>query len=519
MRASNEGIWDWDLETDRIDYSGRVLGFLRYKRKEMPHLFRDVEIVHEDDREEFRKALDRALEPDGGDRLAVEPRIRTSKGAWKWFRIRGVVVRDGDGRAIRLAGSVIDISKRKLIEEELKEDRHLMRLLINNVPLNIYFKDLNSRFTIANQTQAKFYGKNSGEDLRGKTDHDFLETTPAERALEDERGILETGKPILGMVEPVKVSDSEQEWFLTTKMPLHDRQGSLQGTFGVSSNVTELVRAQRSLASVAARLNQRNQEIEEEMVLAREVQQTLLSHEYPTVPSGVPVEESRAHFGHRHIPISGLAGDFFNVFEIGEGKIGMFICDVMGHGVRSAVIVSMLRGLAERAVKSAADPAEFLGALNVGLSGILSKAQVTMFATAFFAVLDFNFRELRYASAGHPAGIICGSQGGSILPLGGRGAGPALGLFGSGVYETRSMRLLDVRRLILFTDGVFEVENREGEAFLQNRLAEVAGHARGDGIEAVLDDILERVRTFAENEQFNDDVCLLGVEISEAWSQ
>lgn len=518
LRASNEGIWDWDLDSDQIDYTARVLRFLRYTREEMPHLFRDPEIVHEDDRAAFQEALDRVLEPDGEHLLAVQPRIRDSRGEWKWFRIRGIVVRDDEGRAVRLAGSVIDISKRKLIEEQLQEERHLMRLLIDNVPLNIYFKDLESRFTIVNKAQARFFGRESGEELQGKTDHDFLEPAQAERVLGDEKRILETGEPFLGVVEPVKLSDQDQAWFLTTKMPLHDRKGKLQGTFGISSNVSELVQTQRSLAAVAAKLKQRNKEIEEEMLLAREVQQALLPQGYPTVPSGASEEESVAAFGHRYLPISGLAGDFFEVFEIKDGVIGMFICDVMGHGVRSAVIVSMLRGLTERAAKSAEEPAAFLSELNAGLSAILAKAQVTMFATAFYAVVDFNFRELRYASAGHPAGIVSGAEGASILQLGGRGAGPALGLFGGGVYETQSLRLLDVQRLFLFTDGIFEVENAEGEAFLQNRLAEVVGIAEGRAIEEVLDDILRRVLAFAGSRQFNDDVCLLGMQINENWT-
>jgi sigma-B regulation protein RsbU (phosphoserine phosphatase) len=518
LRASNEGIWDWDLKSDQIEYSARVLMFLRYKREEMPHLFRDPEIVHEDDREKFREAVAKALEPNGEHLLAVVPRIRTSGGDWRWLRIRGIVVRDEEGRAVRLAGSVIDVSKRKAIEEQLEEERHLMRHLIDHVPLNIYFKDLESRFTIVNQAQATYFGESSEEGLRGKTDHDFLEHSQAERILADERKILETGEPILGMVEPVKVSEHEQAWFLVTKMPRYDREGVLRGTFGISSNVSELVKTQRSLVLAATKLKRRNEEIEEEMLLAREVQQALLPHEYPTVPSGVVDEESAVHFGYRYIPISGLAGDFFEVFEIKDGQIGMFICDVMGHGVRSAVIVSMLRGLAERAAKSAEDPAAFLSELNAGLSGILSTAGVTMFATAFFAVADFNFRELRYASAGHPAGIVCGPEGASILPLGGRGAGPALGLFGGGVYETHSVRLLDVQRLLLFTDGIFEVENQAGEALLQNRLVDVISHAGGAGIEETLDDVLQRVLSFAEKKHFDDDVCLLGMEISRQWA-
>jgi sigma-B regulation protein RsbU (phosphoserine phosphatase) len=514
LRASNEGIWDWDINTDEIHYSGRILRFLRFRRDEMPHLFHDFEILHDGDRDGFVAKLQAALAPDGEELLAVEPRIRTAKDEWRWFRIRGVVVRDDDGNAIRIAGSMIDITRRKEAEEQLLEERHLMRTLIDNVPLNIYFKDRDSRFTLVNQSQVKWLGGNSEEELIGKTDHDFFDAEHADRALADEAQILSTGKPILGYVERETLGTGEEAWVLTTKMPLFDRRGRIIGTFGVSNDVSELVRTQRSLAETAAALQRRNAEIEEELKLAREVQQALLATNMPCIPAGA--EQSRLVFGHRYIPISGLAGDFFEVFPVGEEAAGLLICDVMGHGVRSAIIVSMLRGLAERIEKDeaiAGDPAAFLSRLNEGLSRILQQSGVTMFATAFYALVDLDAGNMRYGSAGHPAGIVRGDDGASILPLGGRGAGPALGLFEDAEYETHTIRIANVRQLLLFTDGIFEVQNKRGEEFLQNRLAEAVGNAGGEGVDAMLEEVLQRVLAFAEGQRFDDDVCLLGMEL------
>ena len=218
-------------------------------------------------------------------------------------------------------------------------------------------------------------------------------------------------------------------------------------------------------------------------------------------------------FGHRYIPISGLAGDFFEVFPVGENAVAMFICDVMGHGVRSAIIVSMLRGLLDQVEHAAVDPAGFLTELNDGLSRILRQAGVTMFATAFITVIDLEARELRYASAGHPAGIVRTVDGASVLPLGGRGAGPGLGLFAEAEYETQRMKLDGIRQVLMFTDGIFEIENRAGEALLQNRLVRVVRDAESAGLEDLLGEVLERVLAFAETRQFDDDVCLLGMEL------
>lgn len=479
----------------------------------MPHLFEDFSWIHEEDRDEFQEKLRAALKANGDQRLAVEPRGRgPGGGEWRYFRIRGIVVRDDAGLPVRLAGSMIDISRRKRAEEALQEERHLMRLLIDNVPLNIYFKDQESRFTLVNQSIVKWLGKEKPEDLLGKTDHDFFEAEHADQARRDELKIMETGEPIVGYLELETTTEGEDVWVLTTKMPLRDRNGEIIGTFGVSSDVSELVNTQRSLAAVAAKLKQRNNEIEEELVLAREVQQALLPQEYPTLPANGAPGESMVSFGHRYIPISGLAGDFFEVFPVGENAVAMFICDVMGHGVRSAIIVSMLRGLLDQVEHAAVDPAGFLTELNDGLSRILRQAGVTML-TAFITVIDLEARELRYASAGHPAGIVRTVDGASVLPLGGRGAGPGLGLFAEAEYETQRMKLDGIRQVLMFTDGIFEIENRAGEALLQNRLVRVVRDAESAGLEDLLGEVLERVLAFAETRQFDDDVCLLGMEL------
>ena len=514
LRASNEGIWDWNLTSDEVHYSGRILRFFGRRREAMPNLFRCVELIHEADRDLFVSRVEAILKVGGEDLLAIEPRIRVGngEGEWNWFRIRGVVVRDAGGQAIRVAGSMINITPRKLVEQELLEERHLMRLLIDNVPLNIYFKDLDSKFKLVNKSMAKWNGFGSPEDVVGKSDHDFFREDHANEALSDERKILESGEPILGYVEKETTSAGGEAWVLTTKMPLIDRVGAIIGTFGVSSDVSELVRTQHSLAEAAAALQRRNDEIEEELALAREVQQALLPHDYPTVPAGPG--RGLLKFGHRYIPISGLAGDFFEVFPIGDHCAGLFICDVMGHGVRSALIVSMLRGLAERIHQVAEDPGEFLGQLNSGLSAILTEAEMTMFATAFLAVIDLENGELRYASAGHPAPIMRSVEGEAcVLPMGGRGKGTALGLFPDATYESQTLKLSMLKQLMLFTDGIIEVENPDGEAFLQNRLVQAVSEEECSGVDQLLDRVLDRVLAFAKSQRFDDDVCLLAVEI------
>lgn len=502
LEASNEGIWDWDIETGTLDFTERVGDFFECEPEDIPNFFEKEECVHEDDREYFFREI-AAVREGRSEILAAEPRLRSSdKYGWKWFRVRGVPV-VYEGKITGLAGSLIDISKRKQAEQALLEEQHLTQTLVENVPLQIYFKDTDSRFTMVNTPMAKWTGFEKPRELLGKTDADLFGSEHSQQALEDEKRIMATGEALEAVIEKETWSGRGDTWVLTTKMPYHNRQGQLMGTFGVSSDVTELVRTQRSLAEMASELKKRNEDYEEEMALAREIQQGLLPADSP--------DFGEAKFGHRYLPISGLAGDFFEVLVLDDQHVALLICDVMGHGVRSALVASLLRGLVSQAMDVAHQPDQFLAALNHGLVNFLKKAGVTMFATAFYIVVDMEDGKIRYASAGHPAGIMSDGKGASLLPLGGRGKGPGLGLLPNASYGVESIPLEGVKSLLLFTDGIYEVENSEGEAFLQNRLVQTVSRAAGNDLEKMLDAILYEVKGFTEGEGFDDDVCLLGM--------
>ena len=222
---------------------------------------------------------------------------------------------------------------------------------------------------------------------------------------------------------------------------------------------------------------------------------------------------SFTRFSARYIPISGLAGDFFEVIQIEKDRAGVLICDVMGHGVRSALIVAMLRGLLEKQRSQAADPGAFLHGLNDGLAAILERAGTTMFATAFYGVIDLSAGTFTYSCAGHPGPIIDGPEGVRQIAADRSQKGPGLGLIRGSAYPVRSIPLSEIRRIILFTDGVLEAENRDGEPFFEKRLMEIVTRNSAGSLDHLLDGILSSVLAFSEAQHFDDDVCLLGIEM------
>lgn len=136
--------------------------------------------------------------------------------------------------------------RRRIKEYELLHDQALLHSLLNNIPDSIYFKDRKSRFTKVNHAMAEKYGLND-RSILGLTDFDLFTKEHAQPALEDERGIIASGKPIIGKLEKETFEDGSVGWVNTTKLPLHDEKKRIIGTMGISRDVTELHEAQENL--------------------------------------------------------------------------------------------------------------------------------------------------------------------------------------------------------------------------------------------------------------------------------
>ncbi|MFC7337881.1 PAS domain-containing protein [Haloferula chungangensis] len=168
--------------------------------------------------------------------------------AWNHRRKAGDANRESEILAERL------VEQNRNITDELYQlkDRHKLldhyfETLMEHIPSNIYFKDLDSKFLQVNQSMAKSFGLAHPADVEGKSDHDFFDREHADPALADEKKIIKTGKGITGFIEHETFADGKEGWVLTTKMPFRDRHGTIIGTFGMSSNVTELVETQNTL--------------------------------------------------------------------------------------------------------------------------------------------------------------------------------------------------------------------------------------------------------------------------------
>lgn len=270
------------------------------------------------------------------------------------------------------------------------------------------------------------------------------------------------------------------------------------------------------LAESTAELRRKNSQMEADLAMARQVQMALLPHQYPVAPAGVSAEHSLVRFCHRWIPSSAVAGDFFAVLPVVPMSAAVLLCDVMGHGVRAALVAALIHGLVREHRSLAGNPERFLSELNRGLQGMLERAGDLVFVTAVYLVVDVSRGEMKLANAGHPHPLLLRKDGSvEQVLVGADGSGPALGMIPDEHYQAATVSLKPGDRVFVFTDGLYEAADATGEEFGQERLQAALGARATLATPLLLDSLLEAVKAFGSSETstgFADDICVMGVD-------
>jgi len=263
-------------------------------------------------------------------------------------------------------------------------------------------------------------------------------------------------------------------------------------------------------------LRDRNAQLEADLNMAREIQEAFLPNSYPTFPAGVAPEQSALRFAHRYLPTTTVGGDYFDVLALPGNRAGVFISDVMGHGVRAALVTAILRALAEEIAPAVIDdPGRFLTDMNRRMLGILKQTRMPMFASAFYLVVDPQAGTMRYAGAGHPIPLHVRRQQALVEPLtfGTEKPGPALGVFEDSQFAVASAPLAAGDLVVLYTDGLFEVTDKANQEYGQPRLIEALRQRAHMQTSALFGDLIDEVHQFSSRQEFTDDVCLLGMDV------
>ncbi len=288
-------------------------------------------------------------------------------------------------------------------------------------------------------------------------------------------------------------------------------EGSDEKAIAFVLDLTEKKAAEREARRLSEELQLRNTQLEEDLKMAREIQLALLPQRYPSFPARGNASHSRLSFAHRYVPAGPVGGDFFDVLALSDTRALILVGDVMGHGVRAALITAMMRALIEQLKPLGENPGKMLAALNAALIATLRQTDATMFVTACCARFDTQSGVLQLASAGHPTPFIVRRAAGKVTSARGE-SGPPLGLVDGLEYASAGDELAVDDSLVLFTDGLFELEERVGAppADLTAVQSWVESNIQVSDAE-LLDGLLEEARRHSAHGTFLDDVCLVSV--------
>lgn len=241
--------------------------------------------------------------------------------------------------------------------------------------------------------------------------------------------------------------------------------------------------------------------LDEQLKTAQAVQSRLIPDQAPDIPG--------YDIGGAYLPAFAIGGDYFDYIPLPDGRLGIVLADVSGDGVPAALIMSAFRALLRTQVKDGTAPASACACMNALLPDLTDYAD---FVTAVYGILEPQAGTFTYTNCGHPPLLFLrGDASVEQHKIG----GPALGVYDEPPFETGHITLQHGEMIILYTDGLVEIADSEGNAFGPEQLAEVLIRQRSGIVSDILEGLIQAAKTFCEAESCQDDITLVVIRRSE----
>lgn len=253
IEGTGAGLWDWEMDNDRVIYSKQWKKMLGYEDHEVEDSFAGwKKLWHPDDRERIEKAMEDYLSGKTAQYEIVH-RLKHKDGHWRWILTRGGILKDRSGRPYRWIGTNIDITEWKRIEEALRDYTEFLRKVLDASPNCIFIKDREQRFFMVNEAAASLYGLPM-EKILGKTDMELAEASRLRRT--DLKDFSREDPVVLAKQQTESISekcfiepDGTRKWFQTIKIPLETRM-TPNCLLGVAMDITERKQAEKKLRQI-----------------------------------------------------------------------------------------------------------------------------------------------------------------------------------------------------------------------------------------------------------------------------
>jgi phosphoserine phosphatase RsbU/P len=239
--------------------------------------------------------------------------------------------------------------------------------------------------------------------------------------------------------------------------------------------------------------------VDRELRIVGDIQRSLLPKELPRIDGlelAVSYETSQQ-----------AGGDYYDFFPLADGKWGVLIADVSGHGTPAAVMMAITHSIAHLYPNDPGRPGDLLEFVNGHLARRYASDAGT-FVTAFYGIYDSRSRRLAYSSAGHNPPRLWKCREGLALSLDGAGNLP-LGLAPETRYPDAAISLDPGDRLVFYTDGITEASRADGIQFGARRVDEILAGSCGKPAQGTIDEIVKGVRQFTDDAAPTDDRSLV----------